>query len=357
MIFELLILFLASSITSFLLVLWVKRLFYKFNILDNPKKYGLKRAPIPYATWVVFIIGFFLMSFLFVDYNYKLWLIWFFGFLITAISFIDDRLNVSAKVRLIIQIIIGAVIWLTSIKIWYVSNIFGWIINLETYHIDIFQYTIYIIPLLFTILWYVFVFNALNWSDGIQGNTSGISVISFFILFVLGLILFHRDTYEGWIVNAIFIAKTSLILVWIILPFWYFDFQEKILMWDSGTMFLGFMLATLAIIAGWKIATVLVVFGIYAVDAVYVIIKRLLKKKNPLSGDFTHLHHRLLKLWLEKKQVLYLIYSLSFFFGLTALLLDKTGKIIVFIIICIIVIFINNLVELTLKWRKRFIHK
>jgi UDP-N-acetylmuramyl pentapeptide phosphotransferase/UDP-N-acetylglucosamine-1-phosphate transferase len=48
-------------------------------------------------------------------------------------------------------------------------------------------------------------------------------------------------------------------------------------------MYLGFMLATIAIIAGGKIATVLVVFGIYSVDAIYVIFSRLLAKKNPLK--------------------------------------------------------------------------
>ncbi|MDR2640242.1 MAG: hypothetical protein LBC61_02715 [Candidatus Peribacteria bacterium] len=57
--------------------------------------------------------------------------------------------------------------------------------NLETYYFTIFNHTIFIIPLLFTIIWYVFIFNALNWSDGIQGNTAGISAISFLILFFL----------------------------------------------------------------------------------------------------------------------------------------------------------------------------
>ncbi|MDA7494801.1 hypothetical protein N8455_00505 [Candidatus Gracilibacteria bacterium] len=113
------------------------------------------------------------------------------------------------------------------------------------------------------------------------------------------------------------------------------------------------MLATLAIIAGGKIATVLVVFGIYSVDAVYVLVKRILNKKSPLSGDFTHLHHRLLDLGLEKKQVLYLLYSLSLFFGLTALFLDKVGKIIVFCIIIILVIFINKIVDAGLKTTKK----
>lgn len=95
-------------------------------------------------------------------------------------------------------------------------------------------------------------------------------------------------------------------------------------MGDSGTMFLGFMLATLAIISGGKVATVLAVFGIYAVDAIYVIIGRLLRGKSPLSGDFTHLHHRLSDIGLNRNQILTLVFSLSFFFGTTSLFLDRT---------------------------------
>ncbi|MDD3145256.1 MAG: MraY family glycosyltransferase [Candidatus Gracilibacteria bacterium] len=348
------IIFFSAFLLSLSLITIFKKLFYKYKILDNPVKYKLKRNPIPYSMGVVFFISFFILSYFFVDYNYKLGLIWVFGFFITSISFVDDMLNVSPKIRLVIQIIIGAVIGITSIKIGYISNIFGGVLDLETYHFEIFNYTIYIIPLFFTIVWYVFIFNALNWSDGIQGNTSGLSLISFLILFLLGAILFENDNYVGGVINAVFIMKISLILVGIILPFWRFDFNEKILMGDSGTMFLGFMLATLAIIAGGKIATVLVVFGIYSVDAIYVIIRRIINKKSPLSGDFTHLHHRLLDIGLTKKQVLISLYTLSFFFGLTALFLDKTGKIIVFGIIVVVVIFINKIMEtLIIKKGKR----
>lgn len=349
MIIKYLIILWLSILLSFFLIKIFSKLFYKYKILDNPKKYKLKRNPIPYSMWIVFFISFFILSYFFVDYNYKLWLIWVFGFFITAISFLDDMVNVSAKVRLFFQILIWAIIWITSIKIWYISNIFWWIINLETYYIELFNLTIYLIPLLFTIIWYVFVFNALNWSDGIQWNTSWLSIISFFILFLLWIILYNRDIYNSLIENAEFVIWISIILVWIIIPFWFFDIKQKILMWDSWTMFLWFMLATLAIIAGWKIATVLVVFWIYAVDAIYVIIKRLINKKNPLSWDFSHLHHRLLDIWLEKKQVLALIYSLSFLFWLTALFLDKNWKIIVFVIIVIVVVFINKILELLMK--------
>ena len=349
---DILITFLVSLILSYsFILLWIK-LFPKLDIVDNPKKYWKKRSPIPYSMWIIFFFVFFIVSYFFVDHSYKLYLLWWFGFIVTLISFIDDRLNVSAKVRLIVQILIWAVIWITSIKIWYISNIFGWIINLETYYFVLFSQTIYIIPLIFTIIWYVFIFNALNWTDGIEWNTSGLWIISFLILFFLGMILFYRDDYEWGMKNAIFIMQLAIILVWILIPFWFFDVKEKILMWDSWTMFLWFMLASLAIISGWKIATVLVVFGIYTVDAIYVILRRLYNKKNPLRWDFSHFHHRLLELWLAKKQVLGIIYFLSLFFWLTALFLDKIWKIIVFIIIVFVVVFINELVRIWVRVKK-----
>jgi len=136
---------------------------------------------------------------------------------------------------------------------------------------------IFIIPLIFTIIWYVFIFNALNWTDGIQGNTSGLSLICFLVIFLLGMKLYMTDDHSALRENAVFIMQMSIILVGILIPFFYFDYKERILMGDSGTMFLGFMLATLAIISGGKIATVLAVFGIYAVDAIYVIVRRLMR--------------------------------------------------------------------------------
>ena len=338
-------LFLLSIILSTILIILLSKLFYKIWILDNPKKYQKKRPPIPYSMGVVFFITFFVISFFFIEYNYKLWLIRVFWFFITSISFLDDLLNVSPKARLFFQILIWWIIWVTSIKIWYISNIFWWILDLETYFLEINNIKIYLVPLFFTILRYVFVFNALNWSDWIEWNTSWISLISFFVLFLLWFLLFNNDDYEWGIINAMFIMKTSLILIWILIPFLYFDLKEKVLMWDSWTMFLWFMLATLAIISWWKIATVLVVFWIYSVDAIYVLLIRLIKRKSLFGWDFTHLHHRLLKTGLEKKQILLLIYSLSFFFWISALFLDKIWKIIVFWIIVATVLFINKIIE------------
>ena len=344
-----LIIFCSSLLISFAFILIFKSIFYKFKILDNPKKYNLKRKPIPYSMWIVLFISFFILSYLFLEYNYKLWLIWIFWFFITSVSFIDDMLEINAKIRLVFQIIIWAIIWITSIKIWYISNIFWWIINLETYYFTIFNHIVYIIPLFFTIIWYVFIFNSLNWTDWIWWNTSWLSIISFWVLLLLWIILIMNDNYEWWIKNAKFIIWICTILVWITIPFFIFNLKEKILLWDSWTMFLWFMLATLAIVAWWKIATVLVVFWIYSVDAIYVIIKRFINKKSPLKWDFSHLHHRLLKQGLTKNQVLTLIFTISLIFWTTALFLNKTWKIITFFIIIFIVIFLHKIIKIWIK--------
>lgn len=340
--------FISVFISVVLLFLWI-HIFYKYWILDNPIKYKKNRAPIPYSIGILFFISFFLISFFALEHTYKLYLIWFFWCIIAWVSFIDDRLNVSPKIRLFIQILIWWIIGLTAIKIWYISNIFWWIIDLDKIVIEIFEYKIYIISLLFTIIWYVFIFNSVNWTDGIEWNTAGLSIINFIIIFLLGLKLYYTDTYDGWIINAEFIIYISVILIWILIPFFFLDISQKALMWDSWTMFLAFMLASLAIISGWKIATVLVVFGIYTVDAFYVIFYRLKRKKSPLLWDYTHLHHRLLDAGLSKKWVLFFTLSFSFLFWLSTLFLDKIGKIFVFIFIIFFVIFAPRIISKYLK--------
>lgn len=345
MFYNFLSIFLVSLVSSFFLIKGISFLFKKYSILDNPKKYGYNRRPVPYSMWIVFFINIFLLSFLFFDFSHKLLLILIFWFIITVISFLDDMIDISPKIRLFVQIIIWFVIWLTSIKIWYISNIFWWIINLETYFFNIFDLKIYIIPIIFTIFWYVLIFNSLNWSDWIPWITSWISFISFFIIFLLWIILFNLDDKVLLKENALFIMKLSLILMWSLAVFWSFDVKIKILMWDSWTMFLAFMLATLAIISWWKIATVCVVFGIYLIDAFYVILWRILRKKSPLRKDFTHLHHRLLDIWLSKNTILSIIYSLSFWFWILALFLQKEWKIWLFWIIFVVVVFMTKVIN------------
>jgi len=67
---------------------------------------------------------------------------------------------------------VGAVVGITSIKIGYVSGIFGGVVDLGDYYAVLGDFKVYLIPLLFTVVWYVLVFNSINWSDGVPGLTS-----------------------------------------------------------------------------------------------------------------------------------------------------------------------------------------
>jgi hypothetical protein len=82
-------------------------------------------------------------------------------------------------------------------------------------------------------------------------------------------------------------SRFLLMILAIIIPVTFFvtrkDISRQGIMGDSGTIMLAFLIATLAIIAGGKIATAISVLGIYLIDLIYVVVARLLKGKNPLK--------------------------------------------------------------------------
>lgn len=128
-----------------------------------------------------------------------------------------------------------------------------------------------------TVCWYVLIFNAVNFSDGVPGITGGFACITFIILAILATKLYLTDTSLASQENSLFI----LMMIAIVLPATFFltraDINRDVIMGDTGTIMLGFLIATFAIIAGGKIATTVSVLGIYLIDAIYVILIRLKK--------------------------------------------------------------------------------
>lgn len=238
------------------------------------------------------------LVFLFADFSplleKRLMIILGIGVIISIISFIDDLdtigrslVQIPPLARLCMQIGVGAIIGLTSIKIAYMTHIFGGIMQLDsffwTFHIGTLAMTVYWIPVIVTILWYVVVFNAVNFSDGVPGLTGGFALISFIILAALALKLYLTDTS----LNSQEDSRFLLSLLAIIIPITFFltraDISRSLIMGDSGTIMLAFLIATLAIIAGGKIATAMSVLGLYLIDFVYVITARILKGQNPMK--------------------------------------------------------------------------
>ena len=177
------------------------------------------------------------------------------------------------------------------------SNIFGGVVHLDSF--TSFQWhigtnTIYLFPLIVTIFWYVLIFNAYNWSDSGSGMSSGLALTTLITLLALSIKLLLTDTNISAQDNSLFVIKMLTILIPSIVIYWYFDVKKHYITGDAGTMFLGFIIASLAIIAGGKIATVAICLGVYLIDAFYVIMRRILSGRNPMKGDnHSHFHHRM----------------------------------------------------------------
>jgi UDP-GlcNAc:undecaprenyl-phosphate GlcNAc-1-phosphate transferase len=122
-----------------------------------------------------------------------------------------------------------------------------------------------------------------NFSDGVPGLTGGFALISFVILGILAIKLLLTDETIASQENSRFLLS----LLAIIIPITYFltraDISRQVIMGDSGTIMLAFLLATLAIVGGGKIATALSVLGIYVIDLVYVVTTRIMSGQNPMK--------------------------------------------------------------------------
>lgn len=309
-----------SLLLTFLGIKLMLRFFPKWGLLDRPHKYGLKRPSIPYSGGIVFFFVFLVSTFLFVDITKPIAGVIFAGILIVFISFIDDRIKISPWIRLLVQVLAGIIVVLAGIKIQVIKNPFVYDlgIRLDTFEFSFLGQNIWLLSALFIIAWLILMMNVMNWLDGIPGLASGISGIAQLSIFILATRQFH-------IVDQGAVITISSVLAAGALVFLLFDFPPpKILMGDTGSMFLGFMLGSLSILAGGKLATALLIMGFPVLDAFWVILKRILQGKSPLHGDYSHFHHRLLRIGLSERTSLFFNYFICSVFAGIALLLTAT---------------------------------
>lgn len=366
-------LFILTITASLIAWWWLKFLlifFRKFWVLDLPHLYENegKRPPAPYSIGIIltFMLVIFapLITWGF-DFSFlleqKLEVIVVLACIIWLVSFLDDLdtikqsfVKIPPIVRLWLQIWVGVIIGITSIKITYISGIFGDTIRLDehffTLRILSDTYLIYYIPLIVTVCWYVLVFNSINFSDGIPGLTGSFWLVSFIIMAGLALKLSITDTDPLIQENSRFL----LTLLAVIIPTTFFmtrvDTKRTGLIWDSGTIMLWFLIATSAIIVWSKIATAMSVLGIYLIDALYVIGIRIMKWKNPMKWDRTHhLHFRLLELGLTPTYIRNLICGIAFLCGLGALFLDTVGKIILLVFLTFMTLWLTKILSIVKK--------
>ena len=170
--------------------------------------------------------------------------------------------------------------------------------------------------LILMIFWVVGLVNTVNVSDGLDGLAAG-------ICFIVAILLFWSA--NG--INQVPAAHLTLALAGALLGFLFFNFPPaRVFMGDSGSMFLGYIIGGISIMGLLKTATILglvfplLVMGMPVTDLTFAIIRRKLRGQSIATADRGHLHHRLLDAGLTHRQAVLLMYGMSAFFGMAAVL-------------------------------------
>lgn len=232
---------------------------------------------------------------------------------ILIFGLVDDFQDLSWKKQLIFQIGLGLWLVIWGYQINYISSPVGgvWRFDFLTWQLAGIQLSI--ISTVLVIGWVLLLINSLNWVDGMDGLAGGISLLASIAIFLVSLYPEVRQPA---------LAIVALIFAGALLGFWWFNIPPaRIEAGSSGSYCMGFVMAALAIMAGTKIATALIVLAIPVADALWVLVERKrdgqgLTKKDQLSR---HLHYKLRKIgWSDLKILLtYLIFlSVSLFLSL-----------------------------------------
>jgi UDP-GlcNAc:undecaprenyl-phosphate/decaprenyl-phosphate GlcNAc-1-phosphate transferase len=162
--------------------------------------------------------------------------------------------------------------------------------------------------------------------DGLDGLATGIVAITAIFIMI-----------TSWLLKQYTIAVLAGIFAGAVLGFLPHNWNPaRLIMGDSGSQFLGLALAVLSIMGGAKVALAFMVLGVPILDVAVVMINRARRGESPVHYDKTHLHYRLQATGLNVRQICYLFYGLTIFFGMLALLFDHILKLVGIAIVVIV---------------------
>jgi len=244
------------------------------------------------------------------------------SFILMIVGIWDDFREIFWKTQFFYQVAIVILVFIFGVRIYYITNpLTGGILPLDSGLGIIFSIGL-------VLVWTILMINSMNWVDGIDGLSGGITLIGALTIFVLSL----RPE-----VNQPPMAILAMILSGCALGFLVFNFNPSlILAGTSGSNFMGFTLAVLAIFAGTKIATSILIMSIPVVDFLWVIGERIKNKQSIFKADRNHLHYKLLSLgWSQRRTAVY-FYAITIFISIVALNTRMIGKSITIIVAILI---------------------
>lgn len=297
--------------------------FKKFGfVIDSAKKdhpAHTHQGKIPKGGGIATVVAVTVSAAFFLKWDSHLWGIFLGLWLSLVVGVVDDITNrLNPYFRLLSNVVAAMMVVGVGIGIAFVSNpLGGGVIDLSNPRLvfGLFGNTheIWLLADVFAILWIPFLMNSINWSSGVDGQVSGVILVAAVVVGVLSL-SYSADITQ-WPVSILAFSLAGAFAGFLIYHF----YPQKIMPGYSGASTAGFLLAVLAILSTAKIGTVLVVLGIPIIDALYLMIRRILSGKSPVWGDREHLHHKLLDLGWGKRRVAIFYGLITLFLGIIAL--------------------------------------
>ena len=316
-----LVLLLAFCISA-LLTPFIRKRCQQNNLFDLPNQLRkIHHGPIPRLGGIAIYLAFFLPllllsltdgrnSVFFLRHSELLLSLCAASSLVFAIGLYDDIKGATVLQKLGVQTAAAVLIYLLDFKITLLSVPFVGSVPLGVLGFPI------------TIFWIVGITNALNFVDGIDGLACGVGFFSVSTMFFLSLFLNHPLT-------AFFAAA----LAGAILGFGLYNFAPaSIFMGDSGSLFIGFMIAAISLHGSQKSSTAVVLLipivalGVPITDTVWAIIRRVGKGLSPFVADKDHIHHRMLDMGYSPRQVTLVLYGVCSLLGITALAMTAVNN-------------------------------
>lgn len=258
------------------------------------------------------------------------------GFLLILGGALDDAWNLPPRKQIVWPLLAALAVIASGIGITYVTNPFGGQLHLDRIVVPVLEwrgipYKVTLLADLFSLVWLMGMTYTTKLLDGLDGLVSGLMVIGALIIAAVSLMkeVSQPDT-----------AVLALIVAGAFGAFLLFNFHPaKIFLGEGGSTLAGFLLGTLSIVSGGKIATALLVLGLPIFDAALVVLRRLRERRSPVAGDRSHLHFRLLDLGLTQRQVVLFYYLAAALFGTSTLILRGWEKLVAILaLVCLLTV-------------------
>ena len=302
-----------AAIVTCALTPLARRFAMRSGAIDQPNERKMHDKPLPTSGGAAILVGF-LVAALLVGAARELRTEAFIAIIsgsvvVALVGFVDDRFDLPAKLKLVLQIAATVPLLVAGVTISNISNPF--------HHGMLFLPSW--LAALVTILWVVGVTNAINLIDGLDGLAAGVSAISCVALAFIAL-NWHQPAVA--LLCAAIAGSAVGFLPWNWHP-------AGILMGDTGAYFLGYMIAAVTVIGAFKMAAAIAIFvpililAVPLLDTVLSPVRRFLSGRPAFAADRDHLHHRLIALGLAETRVVALTYAVTAVCGAIAIWISR----------------------------------